>query len=497
MKRVILFPILFSVYLLLSFLTGCEGLDENYSTDPNDRLTFSADTLTFDTVFTTIGSATKKIMVYNRNNEALKIESVLLANAGKSYRINVDGRKGDSFHDITIWPKDSLYVFVEVTIDPNQKNQPLLVEDSVIFSTNGIRQSVLLQAYGQDAEIYRGGKFITKDTAFTAERPYLIYDSLFISEGAVLTIEPGASLYMHDKAKIIVKGGLLAKGTLEKPITFRGDRMDILLDENDVVLPYDRTPGQWDGIFFLQNSFGNEFDYVTVRNVTSGLVFEESTPEQPKIKIGNSQVTNADGPILSAINCRLEAFNSEFSNAKDGLVTLIGGHYAFTHCTFANYMSLKRRSTNTPSLTMANSATIDNVKKDLPLLQASFDNCIIDGSYAASGIGDTLLHGELMLSEAKGILFNYRFNHCLIKTKGNENTYFVSVLFGKSPTYVATGISSNYIYDYRLANESLGIGKADPTIAANYPADRYGIPRTANAPDIGAYVYVPQEEEKK
>lgn len=497
MKRLILFPILFSCCFLLPFLTGCEGLDESYSTNPNDRLSFSTDTLSFDTVFTSVGSATKKIMVYNPNDEALKIESILLANAGKSYRINVDGRKGDSFHDITIWPKDSLYIFVEVTVDPTQKNQPFLVEDSVIFSTNGVKQSVLLQAYGQNAEIYRGGKSITHDTTFTAERPYLIYDSLYIAEGVTLTIEPGTSLYLHDKGKMIVAGTIQAKGTVEQPVIFRGDRLDILLNENDVVLPYDRTPGQWDGIFFLPDSYDNLFEHVIVRNVSSGLSFEESSPDRSKIKISHSQITNSDGNILSAINCRIEATDTEFSNAKDGVITLIGGQYYFAHCTLVNYMALKLRSSNTPTLTLANSATIEKVKKELPLTQASFDNCIIDGSYAASGItGDTLLQGEIELSGANNIDFNYRFNHCLIKTKGTANDRFISVLFNQSPKYLSLGKSKNYLYDYRLANDSPGIGKADPTVAAHYPEDRYGVKRPSNAPDIGAYVFVPQNEEK-
>ena len=51
--------------------TACN--EDNFSTSPNDRLTFSTDTLTFDTVFTTLGSATAKILVFNRNNSALRI----------------------------------------------------------------------------------------------------------------------------------------------------------------------------------------------------------------------------------------------------------------------------------------------------------------------------------------------------------------------------------------------------------------------------------------
>ena len=82
-----------------------------------------------------------------------------------------------------------MYVFVEVTVDPNGGNQPLLIQDSVLFTVNGIRQSVLLEAYGQDVNLYKGGVTITKDSILTANRPYLIYDSLVIAKGVSLNIE--------------------------------------------------------------------------------------------------------------------------------------------------------------------------------------------------------------------------------------------------------------------------------------------------------------------
>ena len=78
MKRITA-PLLIICTLLLNLLAGCDGLDENYSTNPNHRLSFSTDTLSFDTVFTTIGSATKQFMVYNKNSEPLNIERIIQA----------------------------------------------------------------------------------------------------------------------------------------------------------------------------------------------------------------------------------------------------------------------------------------------------------------------------------------------------------------------------------------------------------------------------------
>ena len=208
---------LFILFFIVLNLLSCDGLDENYSNNPNHRLSFSVDTLSFDTVFTTIGSATKEFMIYNRNDQPLLISEIMLASGEETgFRINVDGRKGDHFQNVRIQADDSLYVFVEVTVNPNASNQPLLVDDSIIFTTNGVKQSVRLEAYGQNVNLYKNGLILTQDTHFTAERPYLIYDSLVISPNITLNIDPGATFYMHDTAKVITYGTLLAKRDTRK-----------------------------------------------------------------------------------------------------------------------------------------------------------------------------------------------------------------------------------------------------------------------------------------
>ncbi|MDR1455988.1 MAG: hypothetical protein LBJ01_10085 [Tannerella sp.] len=487
-----------------SLLAGCEGMND-YSANPDHRLHFSADTLSFDTIFSSVGSVTKQFMVYNPNGEALKIESIMLANAGKSgFRINVNGRRGDSFKDIDIWKKDSLYVFVEVTVNPNGAHQPLIIEDSILFYTNGVRQSVLLQAYGQDIRLIKGGVTFAKDTTLTAELPYLVYDSLTVAEGAALTLEKGVRFYMHSQASLIVAGTLRAKGTREEPVLFRGDRLDYIYAE--IVLPYDRIPGQWRGIYFAPASFGNELDHVIIRNGFSGLVFRESTPEQKKMDIRHSQITNMDDHLLVAINCWIEASDSEFSNSTNATVALIGGKYRFAHCTLANYKKIgKSRNLQSPCLMLSNHLKSDENEQACPLLQAGFDNCIIDGSFSADSTH--LYSGELMFftkeqGEEQGhdATFNYRFNSCLIKTAAVENERFVRNLFVKSPSYLKTATREEaYEYDFRLAGESAGIGRADRAVSEQFPVDRYGVSRLTGdtAPSIGAYEYVYQEEEKK
>lgn len=486
--------------LFLNLTVGCEGVDD-YSTNPNLRLDFSTDTLSFDTVFTTIGSSTKRFMVYNPNGENLRIHSVMLANPEKSgFRINVDGRKGSSFQNIDIWKRDSLFVLVEVTVDPNNSDRPMIIEDSILFYTNGVRQSVLLQAYGQDVHLLKGGVTYTESTTLKADRPYLIYDSLVIAEGVTVTVEPGAGFYFHNKASLIVSGTLKAIGTRERPIVFRGDRLDSIYA--NVTLAYDRIPGQWNGIYFRASSFENEFEQVIVRNSTSGLYFYESTPDKSKIRIHDSQITNSRENLLTAVNCRIEASNSEFTNATENTVCLIGGSYQFTHCTIANYMTLAIRK-GIPALVLADTVKINKEPRYFPLRQAYFDNCIIDGNSQKDTTNK--YKGEIYLltknSREGGEAFNYRFNSCYIQTKKvTNNPRFTNNVFGDKPTYIKSGGKDNaYAFDFRLANKSVAISGADRTVSERYPKDRYGVGRLNNntGPSLGAYEYVYQEEKKK
>ncbi|MDR2776156.1 MAG: hypothetical protein LBC19_15755 [Tannerella sp.] len=504
--------ILWATCLITAITTGCNNMND-YSVSPNHLLTFSTDTLSFDTVFTTIGSTTSYFMIYNKNGEALNINKILLAGGKESnFRINVDGRKGDLFSDIPVWKKDSLYVMVEVTVDPNDKNTPFVIYDSVVFITNGIVQSVLLEAYGQNAHILKGGNTFTGDTTLSADKPYLVYDSIMIPEGVTVSIEEGASFYMHNKAKWLIDGTLKSNGTQEKPVTFRGDR----LNHFSSLISYDNIPAQWDGLFFGASSFDNELHFTLIRNGISGLTFAKSTPDRKKMTISNSQIKNMDGNVLWSANCYIEASGTEFSNASKYLVILYGGKYRFSHCTMANYMPAGLISNNigrfdkclTLSDSIPDKEDADNTVHIFPLQQACFDNCIIDGDMSA----DTteLYGGEISFPTGEKYInghdeqFNYRFNHCVVKTGKTDNERFIDVLFAESPIYIKSSRQNkdnqyDYVFDFRLDEKSAGIGKADRSVSEQYPVDRFGINRltSEHGPSIGAYEYVPQKKDNE
>ena len=155
-------------------LTSC--IDDSFTTDPNDVLTFSVDTVKFDTVMTTKGTATKQFVIYNRSKKQINITNIQVAGISKAhFYLNVDGTKGSVFRDIEIRGGDSIYVFVEGYVDKLSKNEPEEINDRIDFVTNGVTQSVALNAWGQDVRTLKAVT-LTEDTHLTNETPYIIYD---------------------------------------------------------------------------------------------------------------------------------------------------------------------------------------------------------------------------------------------------------------------------------------------------------------------------------
>ena len=148
--------ILVVIILSLVVLTVACRKEIKYSYDSSKNISLSTDTIAFDTVFTSIGSSTRILMIYNNNSENLKINSIRLEQGSSSpYSVNVDGVSGTTFKDTEIYANDSLYVFIKVTINPNDDNNPFFVEDRLIFNTNGNEKIVHLTAYGQNANYIR------------------------------------------------------------------------------------------------------------------------------------------------------------------------------------------------------------------------------------------------------------------------------------------------------------------------------------------------------
>ena len=308
------------IIMLSVFLGSCVE-DAGFSSNPSLRLEFSCDTVSFDTLFSEVMSPTAKFLVRNRNDKALRISSVQLEGGGASpFSVLVDGQYGTSMYDLELRARDSLYVLASVTVDRNGSDVPLMVKDSLLFTLeSGVRQSVLLLAYGRDVTFLHSGIFAA-DTVL-APGHYVIYDSLTVAQGATLSLQPGTTLYFHDKAFLKVDGSLKAEGTASSPIVFRGDRTDKMFS----YLPYDHIPGQWDGVLFTSTSNDNLLVHCDIHSANYGIRVEQGDTVQNRITIESSKVQNFHGNALELVMARATAVNSLFANAQGNCVKVVGG----------------------------------------------------------------------------------------------------------------------------------------------------------------------------
>jgi hypothetical protein len=476
--------LILGLFLVVSSFLACNDHFEDYSRNPGDGLAFSTDTLSFDTVLTTVHSPVKAFVVYNPNKKPLLISSIGLAEGENSnFKINVDGFAGSTFNDIEIRANDSIYVLVSTKPLETGEFIPALLNDYVVFITNSVQQKVVLQAYGQD--VYkRQGLVLDKDTTLSNLKPFLIYDSLVINEGITVEIPEGTTFYMGNDAQVIVKGTLKIKGTVEKPVTFRGSRTDYMLD-----YPYDLIPGQWGGICFDSISYDNELENVHIRNGKFGMDFKVSDPSKEKIKMKNVVLTNASGTLISAVNCNIVAENCEFSNSRYYLLDLIGGKYKFTHCTIANYYpnlgNAGWGNTNHETLFLSDTVFTEHY----PVLGFEVFNSIVAGTKIVTSI-------KQEPSEP------FHFLNCVFSSDKSDENYisYTDCVFKAKADSLFKNVDNDIkerklIFDFGLSEKSPARNVADFEISKQLPLDIKGVNRLEDEyPDAGAYEFVPEDK---
>ncbi len=443
---------------------------EDFLTSPDVRLSFSTDTVFFDTIFTTIGSTTRYFTVHNPYNKRVKIASVRLGRGASSpYRLNVDGVAGKEVDDLEINPRDSLYVFVEVTINPLGGNMPLLVKDSVVFRVNDQEQDVDLVAWGQDVHLVDGQVVPTQ--TWENDKPYLIIHSMLVDTSHTLTIRPGVKIYSHFNSTIYVSGTLIVQGTVEEPVLFSGDRPEEM---------YDDIPGQWSGIYFLNGSNHNLIDHAVIQNGIYGVHLGNfySADSFPDLHISNTIIQHMTFAGISSVGARIRGENCVVADCGSYALSLTtGGDYRFVHCTIANYWNWSNRTN--PSLLLTNYYNLgDTVVFTGALERADFLNMIIYGN-KESEVG--------LSSYSDEVGFQYFFDHCLLKVKDPEKyrdtTYYRKVFLNNDPGFVGEAD-----YDFQLDSLAFARDKGDLQIGLSVPADLLGNDRTADGhPDLGAY----------
>lgn len=453
---------LFALSLVL-LLYSC-GKD-SYITSPDAGISVSADTVKFDTLFVTAGSTYRSLKIINPNNQKLKLSSLRLMGGSTSYyRMNVDGVPGTAFSDLDIDANDSLYVFVQVNINPGAGNLPFIIRDSIQFSFNGKNRKVQLEAWGQNAHFYRD-KVISSNETWNNDLPYVILGSLLVSSNQTLTINKGCRIYVHADAPIVVNGSLQVNGLKDTAdrVYFRGDRLDD---------PYKNYPASWPGIFFLSPSRDNQLTYAVIQNAYQGIGLTDPSPNaNPKLILNETVIDNIYDAGIIALNSSIRARNCLISNCGKNLELAKGGDYQFTHCTVVTYAN-RYIDHKEPVLFLSNFANGTAAN-----LNALFRNCIFWGE-------NGLVNNEVVVEKNGNTVFNVNFDYALWKVQSNPaNSTATQVINGQAPQFDSINTSTNY-YDFRLKTGSPAINKASPTATIT---DLDGRPRAVGLPDLGCF----------
>lgn len=452
--------------LLSTAAVSC--ISDDFTTSPSDVLTFSVDTLRFDTVFTDLGTPTARLKVFNRASKAVNISSICMRNDDGVFSMNVDGVSGKTFENVEIRANDSIFIFVECLIASNDDPRPFIVEGQMDFMTNGVTQTVTLEAYGQNVRRLRGVT-LDADAVFSDEMPYVVFDTLRVAEGTTLTLRPGTRLLFHDKGMLQVDGCLLALGETGNMISMRGDRLDNVLPDTG----YEILAGQWQGVRFGPQSFGNRMEFVEMQSTVHGVVVDScGVTDRDKLTLINSWLHNSQGNVLRSDHAKVDAYGCCFSDAGEATVWLRGGVHEFVQCTMANYylFAISPESILTLSfLKREESSGIVN-----PLMKASFENCIV------YGMTSPLTPGDLEGSDVY-------LRNVLLGVGGSDDDHFISCIWNENPEFET--IRDDYLFNYRLKEDSPAIGAGNPAyVTPQCMKDMDGVDRLEwGNPALGAY----------
>ncbi|MBP5573682.1 MAG: hypothetical protein J6X40_05895 [Bacteroidales bacterium] len=479
MKRFFLIMIGFAMAL-----SSCRQ-ENPISDDPSHRLQFSVDTVLFDTVFTSLGSSTHHLVLYNPYPQDLMISEVRLMGGEQSrFKINLDGDPGTEFHDKILPANDSLYTFLTVTIDPTDANTPFVVEDSLLFVTNGNVQQIKLVAWGQNARYIVGDQTVSvlrypytivadslETSHWTNELPYVIYGYALINSWGTLHIHEGTHIHIHDKSGIVSwsEGQLIVEGTATQPVVIEGDRLEGAFQDE---------PGQWDRIWLQECRPGadHRIEHAIIRNGYIGVQAESFLKAtQAALRLNNCIIENHTGMGLYALYYAIEANNLVVDNCGQyACAVQIGGDYVFRHCTFGNYW-WKSVRTN-PTLVFNNYYDDEEQRNEFPF-HFEMGNSIVYGVSKNEFVTD--LSGQTVDT-------TYLFDHCLIKTETFQGTSpgFNTCLFNQDPLF-----KDARNFDFHLSDVlSPAVGSGNPVIATQVPYDLEGTNRLGT-PDLGAYQY--------
>ncbi|PKR80901.1 hypothetical protein CW751_06950 [Brumimicrobium salinarum] len=433
-----------------------------------NHLTFSVDTVLFDTVFTTIGTTTKRFKIYNNANRPVKIDEIVLAGGKTSaYRVNLDGESGTDFKNIVLPAEDSLFMFVEATLGETSASTPFIITDSVLFKSNGKTQSVKLAAWGRNAHFYND---TIVSGVWTNDKPHVIYNLALVDSLSSLTIQEGTEIYMHKGAMLYVKSAqLIIDGSYNNKVTIQGDRLEPF---------YADVKGQYYGIY-LDHALESTIDNAVIKNGTVGVHIYDDHPTNTNrtLTITNTEISNHSSyGIFNYSGGSIMGENLNIhNNSIYAYILLEGGSHNFRHSQFLSYGS----EGNQPAVAIKNYFTrSDGVTYIGDVGEGAFYNSIIDGPGEFQVGYDTLTNNGTV-----SISMEYNTNLIRQKTPFNGSS-FVTNLWNKNIQYENVSENKFIIKPNTPGHEQ---GNASLTLTPALLSRDIDGKNRSSVPDIGAF----------
>jgi hypothetical protein len=505
-----LLPVLLLCSAFLSILLpGCKPREEELQT--SGGLAFSADTVKFDTVFTNIGTVTKRLWVYNRNPKAVNVDLISLDTQTSSpYTLLINGDLRQTATGVYIRGNDSLLILVRAKLTDNGQNgtaKAYVLEEKLNFRTNGQDQHVLLRSFGQNIYLHNNGVLACGEV-WRSDRPHVLYGTVRVPASCTLTIKPGTRVYAHAGAALVVQGRLIVNAPADynpgngitdtvkainaNIVRFSGDRSG--------EAQYATAPGQWTGIVLAPGSQGNLIRYAQIQNATVGvLLYNPDNATQPEVTIQNSVIRYISGSNVSfagatstlgagagVLNMQGKATltNTLLSDCYEYAVLGQGGNTALNFCTIANYAATGGVR-KTQSLTFTNAVTNSTGVATTQVPTVSVQNSIVWGA----------IEDEVFLDQYDAYKSSVSIQNSLLKTQvyaaltdapnkpGLGNAAYKNLL-NKEPLFVRP-LGSGF-GDYRLGATSPARKVAGP-VGTVPERDLLNLPRTLTTPSLGAY----------
>ena len=454
---------------IASWLMGCRA--ERFYNEKN-TLAFSRDTVWFDTVFTRKPgstypiSVTKIVSIKNPENLPVKANFTLAGGAQSQFRVSIDGESGIEFRGIEIGAKDSVFIFVQCKLEPNNTTLPVIVLDSLQSEINGEIKNTKLAAYGWDANYYHDTIFDQNITWTDNGKPYVIVGYMGVTQGTTMTMNPGVQVFASAQSSIYIGGTLNINGNASKRVSIRGDKP---------VWETQFLANQWGGIHFLVGSTNNNIQYADITNATIG-VRVDSLPVNgnDNLVMNSTRIQYCGQACMLGITAHIKAMNCLFADAGSyTFLGLLGGNYNFNQCTFVEYSGISARNDGHFAVTNTLRNGNGTLLKHAPL-SCAMNNSIVFGYNKE----------ELEIDQTNLSPFVFDLENNLLKSQNPNSILTKPNTLNKDPNFVDTDRGNYHI---------------DSTSAAYKKAATFGTPVTTDIlgktrkslPDLGCYEKLP------